>query len=213
LEHFLEVLIIVIFIRELILNTHFDVSILDLSLRHLLRRRLTFERINLWIVLGRLKLLDRCLLLLEMAEVEPFWHIRRSKGLLNLVLWKTIEVPEARALDLARLPFLFSIWGLQLLGSRERQRSLELSVLKLPFCYWWKGPLVLWLLAWMILVEIWLDKVDRSPLTVDHELFEHADDQFLFLAAELLLALVLRNVRREQLSIELLDRWLQILIF
>ena len=148
-----------------------------------------------------------------MTEVESFWHVRRSKGLLNLVLWKTIEVPEARALDWAGLPFLFSKWGLQLLGSRERQRSLELSVLKLPFCCWLKGPLVLWLLTWMILVEIWLDKVDRSPLTVDHELFEHADDQFLFLAAELLLALVLRNVRREQLSIELLDCWLQILIF
>ena len=159
---------------------------------------------------------------------------------MNLVLWQIIEVPEPRALDRSGRPFLFCIWGLQLLGVRERKRSLGLKVLNLLFCWWWKGSLCLvgylllvqqrswrickirpyrsltglcWLLFWMILVEIWLDKVDWSPLTVDHKLFEHTDYQFFFLAVELLLALVLRNVRGEKLGIQLLQSLLQIQIF
>jgi hypothetical protein len=57
----------------------------------------------------------------------------------------------------------------------------------------------------MILIKIRLDEVDRSPLTVDHELFKHSDYHLFLLRVELLLALVLRNVvARKNLAIQLL---------
>ena len=58
----------------------------------------------------------------------------------------------------------------------------------------------------MILVEIGLDKVDGLLFTVDNQLLEHADYHLFLLNVEPLLALVLRNVRWEELAVQLFKR-------
>ena len=58
----------------------------------------------------------------------------------------------------------------------------------------------------MILVKILFDKIYWSAFTVKHELFEHVDYHFFFLCVELLFRLVLGNVWRKELSIELIPQ-------
>ena len=75
--------------------------------------------------------------------------------------------------------------------------------------FWAKSRRWNWeVLLGMILIKIRLDEVDRSPLTIDNELFKHSDDHLFLLRVELLLALVLRNVGRKKLAVQLLKCWL-----